>query len=59
MIRTFSSRSKMSVPISFASDGGSGTPVPDLPIEIDNIETVLIRIKRAGIPIEYGLHNES
>jgi catechol-2,3-dioxygenase len=27
-IRTFSSSSKMSVQISFASEGGSGTPVP-------------------------------
>jgi catechol 2,3-dioxygenase-like lactoylglutathione lyase family enzyme len=57
-IRTFGSSSKMSVQISFASEGGSGTPVPDLSIEVDNIETALARIKKAGIPIEYGPHNE-
>jgi catechol 2,3-dioxygenase-like lactoylglutathione lyase family enzyme len=44
--------------ISVASEGGSGTPVPDLSIEVDKIETVLTRVKKAGIPIEYGPKNE-
>lgn len=47
----------MSAQISFASEGGSGAPVPDLSIEVDNIETVLARIKKAGVPIEYGSEN--
>jgi catechol 2,3-dioxygenase-like lactoylglutathione lyase family enzyme len=57
-IRTYGSDSKMTVQISVASEGGSGTPVPDLSIEVDNIETALTRIKKAGIPIEYGPESE-
>ena len=57
-IRTYGSDSKMSVQISFASEGGSGAPVPDLSIEVDNIETVLARIKKSHIPIEYGPQSE-
>ena len=50
--------SKMAVQVSFASEGGSGTPVPDLSIEVDNVETALKRVKKAGIPIEYGPESE-
>jgi catechol 2,3-dioxygenase-like lactoylglutathione lyase family enzyme len=57
-IRTYGSNSKMTVQISVASEGGSGTPVPDLSIEVDNIETALTRVKKAGISIEYGPESE-
>jgi catechol 2,3-dioxygenase-like lactoylglutathione lyase family enzyme len=57
-IRTYGSDLKMSVQISFASEGGSGTPVPDLSIEVDDIETALVRVKKAHIPIEYGPESE-
>ena len=57
-IRTYGSDSKMTVQVSFASEGGSGTPVPDLSIEVDDIETALKRVKKAGIPVEYGPHTE-
>jgi len=57
-IRTYGSSSKMTVQVSVASEGGSGTPVPDLSIEVDNIETALTRIKKAGIKIEYGPESE-
>ena len=40
--------------ISFASEGGSGTPVPDLSIEVDNLAEVHRRVLGAGLPIEYG-----
>ncbi|MDI6834850.1 MAG: VOC family protein [Rhizobiaceae bacterium] len=53
-IRTFASDEKARVQVSFASEGGSGTPVPDLSIEVDDLEEVLARIAKAGIPIEYG-----
>lgn len=53
-ITTYGSHEKMDTQISFLSHGGSGTPVPDLSIEVDDLEDVLIRIKKAGIPIEYG-----
>jgi catechol 2,3-dioxygenase-like lactoylglutathione lyase family enzyme len=53
-IATYGSRAKMDVQISFASEGGSGTPVPDLSIEVDDLEAALERMRGAGIPIEYG-----
>lgn len=40
--------------VSVASSGGSGTPVPDLSIEVDDLEAVYRRILDAGLPIEYG-----
>ena len=57
-IRTYGSKSKMTVQISFMSVGGSGTPVPDLSIEVDNVATALKKVKRAGIPIVYGPETE-
>jgi catechol 2,3-dioxygenase-like lactoylglutathione lyase family enzyme len=44
----------MSVQISVASEGGSGTQVPDLSIEVDDVNAALERMKKAGFPIEYG-----
>jgi len=32
--------------------------VPDLSIEVDNIETALKRVRKAGIPVEYGPKSE-
>ena len=57
-IRTYGSDSKMTVQVSFASEGGSGTPVPNMSIEVDDIETALARVKKAGISIEYGPKSE-
>ena len=57
-LRTYGSNSKMNVQVSFASEGGSGTPVPALSIEVDDIETALARVKNAGIPIEYDPESE-
>jgi catechol 2,3-dioxygenase-like lactoylglutathione lyase family enzyme len=53
-IQTYGSASKMSIQVSFASEGGSGTPVPDLSIEVDEIDVALRRMIDAGFPIEYG-----
>lgn len=57
-IATYGSHEKMDIQISFLSEGGSGTPVPDLSIEVDDLDNALARIKEAGIPIEYGPANE-
>jgi catechol 2,3-dioxygenase-like lactoylglutathione lyase family enzyme len=40
--------------VSVASEGGSGTPVPDLSIEVDDLGEVHRRAVAAGLPIEYG-----
>jgi catechol 2,3-dioxygenase-like lactoylglutathione lyase family enzyme len=44
--------------ISFMSEGGSGTPVPDLSIEVDDVDEALQRVRQAGIEIAYGPADE-
>ena len=53
-LRTLASSAKMRVQVSFASQGGSGTPVPDLSIEVDDLEAALQRVTAAGMSVEYG-----
>ena len=53
-IRTYGSSAKMSLQLSVASEGGSGTSVPDLSIEVDDLDRVLARFKKAKFDIEYG-----
>lgn len=57
-IGTYGSSEKMGIQISFASQGGSGTPTPDLSIEVDDVDEMLERMKQAGFPIEYGPADE-
>ena len=53
-IATYGASAKMAAQISFASQGGSGTPVPDLSIEVDDLDAALNAMKQAGFAIEYG-----
>ena len=57
-IHTYGSNDNMNVQISVATEGGSGTPVPDISIEVDDIEAALAKVKDANIPIEYGPEKE-
>ncbi len=57
-IATYGGTQQMRVQISFASEGGSGTPVPDLSIEVDDVDVAFARMKAAGFTIEYGPTNE-
>jgi len=57
-LATYGSSQKMSVQVSIASEGGSGTPVPDLSIEVDDLDTALQRMKKAKVAIEYGPADE-
>ena len=57
-IATYGSREKAGVQVSIMSEGGSGTPVPDLSIEVDDLDTALARMKAAGVAIEYGPADE-
>ena len=51
---TYGSSEKMTVQVSFARQGGSGTPVPDLSIEVDDVDAALAGMQAAGFEIEYG-----
>ena len=44
--------------VSIASEGGSGTAVPDLSVEVDNLEEVQQRAEKAGLKVEYGPTDE-
>lgn len=57
-IRTYGSGSKMTIQISVMSEGGSGTAVPDISIEVDDVDEALMRVRKANIPIEYGPKTE-
>jgi catechol 2,3-dioxygenase-like lactoylglutathione lyase family enzyme len=57
-IVTYGSSRKASVQIGIASEGGSGTPVPDLSIEVDDLDTALERMQDADVAIEYGPADE-
>ena len=44
--------------ISIAVEGGSGTPVPDVSIEVDDVDEVYHRATQAGLEIVYGIVTE-
>jgi catechol 2,3-dioxygenase-like lactoylglutathione lyase family enzyme len=53
-IATYGSSERTTVQVSVMTEGGSGTAVPDLSIEVDDLDEALKRVKRAKIAIEYG-----
>ncbi|MGE0118621.1 MAG: VOC family protein [Dongiaceae bacterium] len=57
-LTTYGSARKMSVQVGIASEGGSGTPVPDLSIEVDDLDAALRRMKKAKVAIVYGPADE-
>lgn len=58
-ILTFAATGASATPqISVASEGGSSTKVPDVSIEVDDLDEVLRRVAAAGLPLEYGPADE-
>jgi catechol 2,3-dioxygenase-like lactoylglutathione lyase family enzyme len=57
-IQTYGSQTEMTIQVSFAAEGGSGAPVPDLSIEVDDVDASLELMRAAGFSIEYGPANE-
>jgi catechol 2,3-dioxygenase-like lactoylglutathione lyase family enzyme len=57
-IATYGSDTKAKLQISFALEGGGGTPVPDLSIEVDDVDEAFKRMKKARFKIEYPLTDE-
>jgi predicted enzyme related to lactoylglutathione lyase len=53
-IRTYGSEAKMTVQVSFMSEGGSVTRVPELSIEVDDLDMALRKLTERGFAIEYG-----
>ena len=58
-IATYGSNEKMTVQISFASQGGSETVIPDISIEGDDVDLAYELMQKAGFKIEYGIVNET
>lgn len=57
-IATYGNAAQMSVQVSVASEGGSGTDVPDLSIEVDDLDEALARVKKAKLKLAYGPADE-
>jgi len=57
-IATYGSTTKMPIQISIASEGGSGTKVPDLSIEVDDVDEAYAKMKKARFKIVYPITDE-
>lgn len=57
-IITYASESQTTPQISIASQGGSGTAVPDISIEVEDVDAVYNKMRQAGHEIVYKLCNE-
>jgi catechol 2,3-dioxygenase-like lactoylglutathione lyase family enzyme len=57
-ILTFASGASARPELSVASEGGSGAPVPDISIEVDDVDEVYRRAVEAGLEITYGIADE-
>jgi catechol 2,3-dioxygenase-like lactoylglutathione lyase family enzyme len=57
-ILTFAAPTSMNPQISVAAEGGAGTPVPDISIEVDDLDEALQRCRSAKLTIEYGPASE-
>jgi lactoylglutathione lyase len=57
-IVTFADVGTAAPQVSFASEGGSGTPVPDLSIEVDDVDAIYGRAQSSGFEITYPITDE-
>ncbi|HEV7305666.1 VOC family protein [Ensifer sp.] len=58
-IVTFAAEGQAAMPqVSFASEGGSGTPVPLLSIEVDDADLIYGKAKSVGAEIVYEITDE-
>lgn len=57
-IRTYGSSEAMAVQMSVMTQGGSETPVPDLSIEVEDVDATLEKARAMDIPIAYGPADE-
>jgi catechol 2,3-dioxygenase-like lactoylglutathione lyase family enzyme len=57
-ILTFASEALAAPQLSVASEGGSGTEVPDVSIEVDDVDEIYRRAKFAELEIAYDIVDE-
>lgn len=57
-ILTFASGQQAPAQISIASEGGSGTPVPQLSIEVDNVDEIHAKAREMRLEIVYDITDE-
>lgn len=57
-IVTFADDGQAAPQVSFASEGGAGAPVPDLSIEVDDVDEVHARAVAAGFEVIYAVTDE-
>lgn len=50
---TFAAEGTAAPQVSIATEGGSGAPVPDLSVEVDDLAEAHARVVAAGLPVEY------
>ena len=58
-IAIYTANSLTSPQITFTVEDGSGTPVPDVSMEVDDVDDVYDRATRADFEILYGIVTES
>lgn len=57
-IVTLGSEERATTQVSLMSEGGSGTPVPEISIEVDDVDAVHNRAREMGCEIIYALTDE-
>lgn len=57
-IKTFGNEENSKVQISFATQGGNDTEVPDFSIEVDNVDEIYDKVNNSGFKITYKLTDE-
>ena len=57
-ILTFANEGSARPQISIMSEGGPGTEVPDVSVEVDNVDEIYARAQSQGFEIVYALSDE-
>jgi len=57
-IATYGAPATPSAQVSIMTDGGSQAPVPDISIEVDDLDATLASLRAAGFAPEYGPADE-
>src|SRR5690606_30111824 len=57
-IVTYVAEARATAQVSVMSEGGSGTPVPDISVEVDELDAVYWRAKSGGFEIVYEITEE-